>query len=163
MQASALHFPKIPSIIDIPTMTSRPSLADLQEFNRRSRVAAPGDEAGNRARHGVRVADRMTKRREQRRLTPAPDNDPRLSPLMSRPKSPIYCSALQNGSRAIRDCDHIRLGGRGLQCPPPPPKDLVMSGAWSSDHQANPLRSQGLSYGGELGSTWVNKGRLDAG
>ena len=47
------------------SMTSRPSLADLQEFNRRSRVAAPGDEAGNRARHGVRVAAWMTKRREQ--------------------------------------------------------------------------------------------------
>jgi hypothetical protein len=30
-------------------MTSRPSLADLQEFNRRSRLAAPQDEIGNRA------------------------------------------------------------------------------------------------------------------
>jgi hypothetical protein len=65
MQAAAPHFPKIPSIIDIPTMMSRPSLADFQEFNRRSRVAAPGDEAGNRARHGIRVAAWMTKRREQ--------------------------------------------------------------------------------------------------
>jgi hypothetical protein len=46
-------------------MTSRPSLADLQEFNRKSRLAAPNDEAGNRARHSVRVAAWMTKREEQ--------------------------------------------------------------------------------------------------
>ena len=46
-------------------MTSRPSLADLQEFNRRSRLAAPQDEIGNRARHRVRVNAWMTKRQEQ--------------------------------------------------------------------------------------------------
>jgi hypothetical protein len=53
-------------------MTSRPSLADLQEFNRRSRLAAPQDEIGNRARHRVRVNAWMTSGRSRARGTAAP-------------------------------------------------------------------------------------------
>jgi hypothetical protein len=46
-------------------MNTRPSLADLQEFNRKRRLAAPHGEAGARERHSARVAAWMTKRREQ--------------------------------------------------------------------------------------------------